>query len=371
MNSFILKYFSFLLFFSLIKLQNLNQKLLIKNNIETFDKGKYRILNSTNNIETNNNIKIIEPYQYHFINETIFVNRKTINKIDYLISKINPSDNKMIIEFSMCSGEYGLSFHKYNNIENQKNTSLPFFIRTEIGKKILILENVKDNKIIVSIMPKPNLIISDKKYYFSYMIYYYSTTVDKYKMSFIESTLTFQPIRNGGVKIIIPPIKILDNDMKKISDINNYFFSAFITENSTYYNIMESICNLIKFFDLVDPKKSFRDLKINKNNEITIKEIQKGKSYYANILIRNKNTNELITFKPIVITYNDILFSKLRIALIIILIIIIIISIILILKISNNRIQVLEKEVQNASSSTIKNQSSISYISPSTTDNKL
>ena len=163
MNSFILKYFSFLLFFSLIKLQNLNQKLLIKNNIETIDKGKYRILNSTNNIETNNNIKIIEPYQYHFINETIFVNKTIINKIDYLISKINPSDNKMIIEFSMCSGEYGLSFHKYKNIENQKNTSLPFFIRTEIGKKILILENVKDNKIIVSIMPKPNLIISEKK----------------------------------------------------------------------------------------------------------------------------------------------------------------------------------------------------------------
>ncbi len=373
MYSFILKYFSFLLFFQLIKFQNLNQILLIKNNKETIDKGKNRILNSTNDNEINNNFKTIEPYQYHFINETIFVNKTILNKIDYLISKINPSDNKMIIEISICSGEYELSFHKYNNkIKNQsQNSSIPFYIRTEIGKRILILENLIDNEIILSIKPKPNLIISDKKYYFSYMIYYYTINNDKYKICFIESTFTFQPIRNGGVKIIIPPIKIIDNNINIISDLNSYFFSVFITENSTYYDKMESICNLIKFFDLVDPKKSFRDLKINKNNEIKIKEIEKGKSYYVNILIKNKNTNELITFKPIVITYNDILFSNLRIILIIVVIIIIIIFITLILKISKNRIEVLEKEVKNVSSLTIKNQSSISYISPSTTDNKL
>ena len=46
--------------------------------------------------------------------------------------------------------------------------------------------------------------------------------------------------------------------------------------------------------------------------KLIIKEIKKGKTYYVNILIKNKNTNELITFKPIVITYNDILFSKLE-----------------------------------------------------------
>ena len=216
MYTFILKYLSILVFLPFIKLQNLNQVLSNKNNKETIDKGKYRILNSTNDNEINNNLKTIDPYQYHFINETIFVNKKIINKIDYLLSKMNSSDNKMIIEISICSGEYELSFNKYNKIRNQsENSSIPFYIRTEIGKKILILENLKDNEIILSIIPKPNLIISDKKYYLSYMLYYYTTTDDKYKMTFIESTLTFQPIRNGGVKIIIPSIKTRDNNINK------------------------------------------------------------------------------------------------------------------------------------------------------------
>ena len=52
------------------------------------------------------------------------------------------------------------------------------------------------------------------------MIYYYTINNDKYKMCFIESTFTFQPIRNGGVKIIIPPIKIRDNNINIISDLN-------------------------------------------------------------------------------------------------------------------------------------------------------
>jgi len=371
MYTFILKYLSILVFLPFIKLQNLNQVLSNKNNKGTIDKGKYRILNITNDNEINNNLKTINPYQYHFNNETIFVNRKIIKKNEYLLSKMNSSDNKMIIEISICSGEYELSFNKYNKIRNQsENISIPFLVRNENGKKIIIIDNLEYNEIVLSIWPKSNIIISDKKYYLSYMLYYYTTTDDKYKMTFIESTLTFQPIRNGGVKIIIPSIKTRDN-INKLLDLNNYYFSAFITENSTFYNKMESICNLIKFFDLIDSKKTFRDLKINKKNEIIIKDIKKGKTYYVNILIKNKNTNELITFKPIVITYNDILFQNWRIALIIILIIIIIICTILIIKISKNRIEDLEKEVRNSSSSTIKNQSSISYISPSSTDNKL
>ena len=61
MYTFILKYLSILVFLPFIKLQNLNQVLSNKNNKGTIDKGKYRILNRTNDNEINNNLKTINP----------------------------------------------------------------------------------------------------------------------------------------------------------------------------------------------------------------------------------------------------------------------------------------------------------------------
>ena len=126
MYTFILKYLSILVFLPFIKLQNLNQVLSNKNNKGTIDKGKYRILNITNDNEINNNLKTINPYQYHFNNETIFVNRKIIKKNEYLLSKMNSSDNKMIIEISICSGEY--EFHLINIIKLEINQRIYQFL---------------------------------------------------------------------------------------------------------------------------------------------------------------------------------------------------------------------------------------------------
>ena len=70
---------------------------------------------------------------------------------------------------------------------------------------------------------------------------------------------------------------------------------------------MESICYLTREFDNVDPLRFYRDIQMNKDNELVI-QIQPGVEYYINILAQNIKTNEIITFKPISImspkTYN-------------------------------------------------------------------
>ena len=319
-----------------------------------------------------NNIKRIpaEPYQYIFNNITIFKdNDNVIKKKIFALERIDSSHTKMIIEISTCSGDYEFSLS--NNITLETG-NLKYVESIENGRKIIIIENLKDKDkhIYLSIWPKKNMIFFQKKQYLSYLLFYYSTSENNYQISFSESTLTYKPIRNGGIKMIIPPIKGRDHN-NNIVDIGDYVFSAFITINPEYYNHMESVCYLTRYFDKVDPKKFFRNVHINNNNEINIKDIKKGQSYYVNILAKNSKTNELITFKPIVVIYGNSLFSYWKIAALVISIIFVVIGLIYLIK-RIRRVEVLVKEVQNVTSGTVKSDSEMTYITPSSnSDNKL
>ena len=317
-----------------------------------------------------NNYKriIAEPYQYYFNNITIFKNNEKVDKKIFALDRIDDSHNKMIIEISTCSGEYDFSLS--NKIGDEKG-NLYYFETIQNGRKIILINNLKDKHIFLSIWPKKNIIFTQKKHYLSYMMFYYSISEEQYKMSFIESTLTYKPSRNGGIKMTIPKIKNRDNQ-NNINDIDNFIFSAFITVNPNYYNNMESVCYLIRFFDNVDPKRTYRNININKNNEINIKEIKKGQTYYVNILAKNIETNEIISFKPIVVIYGNSILSYWKIVLIIIIIICIILGLIYLIK-KIRKVEILEKEVQNVSNtSTTKSSSEMTYITPSSEiDNKL
>ena len=308
-----------------------------------------------------------EPYQYYFNNVTVFKDNDNIIKKIFALERINSSHTKMIIEISTCSGEYEFSLSNKINLEKG---NLEHLETTENGRKIIIINDLKDKHIYLSIWPKKNIIFVKKKQYLSYMMFYYTSSEKDYQISFIESTLTYKPIRNGGIKMTIPQIKARDNN-NNIIDMGDYVFSAFITVNADYYNHMESVCYLTRYFDKVDPKKFFRNVNINKNNEISIKDIKKGQSYYVNILAKNSKTNELITFKPIVVTYGNSLFSYWKITAMIILIILIVLGLIYLIK-RIRRVEVLAKEVQNASSTTVKTDTEMTYVTPSAnSDNKL
>ena len=317
-----------------------------------------------------NNYKriIAEPYQYYFNNITIFKNSEKVDKKIFALNRIDDSHNKMVIEISTCSGEYDFSLS--NKIGDEKG-NLYYFETVQNGRKIIFINNLKDKHIFLSIWPKKNIIFIQKRHYLSYMMFYYTISEEEYKMSFIDSTLTFKPRRNGGIKMTIPKIKNRDNQ-NNINDIDNFIFSAFITINPSYYNNMDSVCYLIRFFDNVDPKRTYRNININKNNEINLKDIKKGQTYYVNILAKNIETNEIISFKPIVVTYGNSILSYWKIVLIIIIIIIIILGLIYLIK-KIRRVEILEKEVQNISNtSTTKSSSEMTYITPSSEiDNKL
>ena len=318
-----------------------------------------------------NNFKRIsaEPYQYYFNNITIFKNNNKVDKKIFALDRIDDSHNKMVIEISTCSGEYDFSLS--NKIGDDEKGNLYYIETVQNGRKIIFINNLKDKHIFLSIWPKKNIIFIQKRQYLSYMMFYYTILEEQYKMSFIESTLTYKPRRSGGIKMIIPKIKNRDNE-NNINDIDNFIFSAFITVNPNYYNNMESVCYLIRFFDNVDPKRNYRNININKNNEINIKEIKKGQTYYVNILAKNLETNEIISFKPIVVTYGNSILSYWKIVLIIIIIFLIILGLIYLIK-KIRKVEILEKEVQNVSnSSSTKSSSEMTYITPSSgIDNKL
>ncbi len=86
---------------------------------------------------------------------------------------------------------------------------------------------------------------------------------------------------------------------------------------------MESTCYLTKL-EQKNQISKFENLQVefDKNNKaFNIKGLEEGKTYYMNILGKNVNTGEVITYKPVVIVYSGI-FTGAKIALIIILVII-------------------------------------------------
>ena len=311
-----------------------------------------------------------EPFQYYFHNESL-VDHNEVNEkshMDYKIfalDKIDETDNKMIIEISSCSGKFSFSLNNQIRYSGEQKSSLKFTQTKERGRTIIIIDDLKDKHIFLTIWGNPSN--KKKDYLLSYMMYYYTTTKELYKSAFSEGEIKFEPGKRDYVLFSIPKIKVRDTQ-NYVREITDFRFSIFLTKEHTHYNNMESVCYLSSNFDFVDPLQYYRDVKLNKNNQIAVR-LNRNTEYYVNILAQNIKTNEMITFKPIVVFISkkyDIPFG-----LIFFLILFIVIAGLIYLYIKKRNIRFSNYDsVQVKSTNEISNiQSQSGYVSPDSTIN--
>ena len=248
-----------------------------------------------------------EPFQYYFTNESFALHIP--NKVDHMdykifaLDKIDEDDDKMIIDISSCTGQFSFSLSDQIKYSGEQKSNIQYKDRKEKGRITIIIDDLKTKHLFLTIWPTN---INNNNPNLSYLMYYYSTTKELYKSAFVEGNLQYKFKKNNRVAFIIPKIKTRDtqNNVREISDFR---FSIFLTFDHSHFKNMESICYLTREFDNVDPLRFYRDVQMNKDNELVI-QIQPGVEYYINILAQNIKTNEIITFKPISImspkTYN-------------------------------------------------------------------
>ena len=211
-------------------------------------------------------------------------------------------DDLMVIEISSCSGEYTFRLSSTYEFELE---DIHYEENDENGKKIITIENLKNKHVYLSIEPiETNEECEENKgrtctINFSYMMYYYTTTLEDYEQSIIYDNITYSSI-NNGIKITIPTISKLDFN-GEIREFKTYKFDAFITTDENELKKMQSICYLSKLFEENEEQRTFKNFKLDKNNSYFIKDINLNQTYYLNILARNHRTGEIIAFRPIIL----------------------------------------------------------------------
>ena len=280
----------------------------------------------------------------------------------FALDKIDESDDKMIIEISSCSGSFSFSLNNQIKYSGEQKSSLQFTQTKERGRTIIIIDDLKDKHIFLTIWA--NNINKKREKFISYMMYYYTTTKELYKSAFSEGEIQYEVGKRDYVLFTIPKIKVRDTQ-NYVREITDFRFSIFLTKEHSHYLKMESVCYLSSNFDFVDPLKYYRDVTLNKNNKIAVR-LNKNTEYYVNILAQNIKTNEMITFKPIVVYISnkyDIPFG-----LIFFLIIFIVIAVLIYLYLKKKNTNLSNYDVQVKSTSEISQiQSQSGYVSPEST----
>ena len=92
----------------------------------------------------------------------------------------------------------------------------------------------------------------------------------------------------------------------KIPSLHNYEYNVFWTKNSELYEKMDCICYLNQL--ATDAKKGYNDdiqyiqnIQLNENNEFQIEESNQRERTFVVVVSRNIKTNELSSFKPLII----------------------------------------------------------------------
>jgi len=308
-----------------------------------------------------------EPFQYYFHNESLAFHNEKNEKthMDYKIfalDKIDESDNVMVIEISSCTGKFLFSLNNQIKYSGEQNSNLKFTQSKEKGRTIIKIEELKDKHIFLTIWPVTSN--KNKDGFLSYMMYYYTTTKELYKSAFSEGEIQYEIGKRNYVFFSIPKIKVRDTQ-NNVREFTDFRFSLFITKEHSHYSRMESVCYLSSNFDSVDPLQYYRDVQLNKNNQIPVR-LNANTEYYVNILAQNIRTNEMITFKPIIVFVSnkyDIPFG-----LIFFLIIFIIIAALIYLYLKKRNTNLSNYDVAVKSTSEISQmQSQSGYVSPGST----
>ena len=262
-----------------------------------------------------NNIKRINlaPYNYYYSKTSLSEYDYQSEEIKiYNMDKIKDNDQHMIINLHSCSGFYDIKISsKIVNYDNNENDIYYQVTKDEGNNKyVYTIPNLNNNKhIYVSIKPRYSPECKDFNKYInlynyndkmqkncseelSYLINYYSGSQANIIDSQIKRKLTYRR-ENKIIWVRIPVLK-------------NYEYNIFWTKNSESFYQMDSICALNQL--ATDIKKGRNDeiqymenIELNQYNEFPIEEKNPFLKLFVIVVSRNIKTNELSSFKPLII----------------------------------------------------------------------
>ena len=250
---------------------------------------------------TVNNIKRIDtkPLRLYFSNAKSVETERTI----FDLKKIRKTDDIFVIQLSSCSGKFAFALTNTITYFQEAMTSIAGVESKESNGKITITaHDLKETDYYLSVWGVDNEYDCDSKAVceikpkedIEYLLYYYSTSKERYQKSKINELLV--PIQTGKNEIEIKVGKLEQKDIYgNVQKVENINFKPFISTNVVDYTKMGSLCYLAKLERIPKGVKYHYD----KQREVfVIKGLKNRETYGINLLIENPYTNELFVFTP-------------------------------------------------------------------------
>ena len=281
-----------------------------------------------------NNILRIKPEEkkYYFSG----IDNKLSERVVFNLKNINSENDLMIIEISSCKGDFvytitdipPLDTETYDQLQKRKMSSS---IYSSNGKNIITINNIEVKEYYLIIFGSNNTqeidshINENEKNNVDVLFYYYTTNKKIYNYLVTDDSLIYKTKNYfSSIKVFIPELKKRDIFGKEnYADSMNYTFIISDQKKDLLY--MESTCYLTKMIQNNAISKYNLNIDYDKtNNAIDVKGLESGKTYYINILGKNTQTGDVITYKPLIIVFTNVT-SSIKIFVIIILVIALII----------------------------------------------
>ena len=267
------------------------------------------VINSINTIHPH-------PHNYYFSQMKKIFSEKTL----FILNNKNIDDDLMIIEISICKGNFlyilidspPLDTETFTQLQKRKIDSTMY---SSNGKKIIVVRNLKVKEYYLLVYgakkPKINIDIKEKEEnevessdIIEILFFYYTTNTKTYNYLVTQDSLNYESKEgNCIINFKLPELKNRDTfGREKYVDYMNYTF--IVSENKVDFEYMESTCYLTKLIQKYEKNDTYNYLKTHydkENNVFTVKGFMQGKTYYMNFLGKNDYTGEIITYKPIMI----------------------------------------------------------------------
>ena len=219
----------------------------------------------------------------------------------------------MIINIHLCSGTYNIKISsKIVSYDNNENDVFYEVTKDEANNKYIYkLPNLQHKHIYVSIKPTMTQECKDSNRYINLYNYYDDTNI-KFNCS---DELSYLINYYSGSQI-----NIMDSEIKanlryrrenniiwiKIPALKDYEYNIFWTQNQELFYKMDCICYLNQL--ATDVKKGrneeiqyMQNIQLNENNEYPIEEKNGKQRIFVVVVSRHLKTNELSSFKPLVV----------------------------------------------------------------------
>jgi hypothetical protein len=270
------------------------------------------VLNNVNRIRP-------QPHVYYFSD----FEKKYSDRTLYILRNINKEDDLMVIEISLCKGNFIYALtdsppgdtETYMELQKRRVKSSMF---ASNGKKIITVENLEvkeyyltvfgSNKALKDLDIKKKLEELNKKELegtqVDILFIYYTTNKKNYNYLVTQDFLNYESDDDyHSLKIKLPELKKRDIlGRENYVDYMNYTF--IVSENEDDFEYMESTCYLTKLMQKEEKNKAYSYLETNYDKEKHIFNVigfKGDKKYYINILGKNGYTGEIITYNPVMI----------------------------------------------------------------------